>query len=32
MIDKVIYKFFEALDKVSSLIDKLFTPKKQKRK
>jgi len=32
MIDKFIYNFFGALDKISGLIDKLFTPKRQKRK
>jgi len=32
MIDKFIYNFFGALDRVAGLIDKLFTPKKQKKK
>ena len=32
MIDKYLYKFFGALDRVAGLIDKLFTPKKQKKK
>jgi len=32
MIDRFIYNFFGALDRVAELIDKLFTPKKQKKK
>jgi|TARA_B100000900_G_scaffold176630_1_gene149809 hypothetical protein len=32
MIDKFIYSFFGALDKVSGFIDKLFTPKRQKKR
>jgi hypothetical protein len=32
MIDRFVYKFFGALDKVCGVIDKLFTPKRQKKK
>ena len=32
VIDKIVYKFFAGIDLVSSLIGKLFTPKKQKKK
>ena len=32
MIDKYIYKFFGALDYVSSFIDKLFKDKKKNKK
>ena len=30
IIDKLIYKFFEALDKIGSLIDNLFKKKNKK--
>ncbi len=32
MIDRFIYNFFGSLDKVTGLIAKLFTPKKQKKR
>lgn len=32
MIDKIIYKFFAALDKFSEHLDKVFFPKKKKKK
>ena len=32
MIDRFIYNFFGALDRVAGLINKLFTPKKQKKR
>ena len=32
MIDRFIYNFFGALDRVAGLIDKLFTSKKQKKR
>jgi hypothetical protein len=32
MIDKYIYKFFDALDYVCSFIDKLFKDTKKKKK
>ena len=31
MIDKIIYKFFGALDKLCSFIDNIFKPKKKKK-
>jgi hypothetical protein len=32
MIDKLIYKFFGLLDKFASYLDKIFFPKKKKKK
>ena len=32
MIDRFIYKCFAGLDKFCALIDKLFTPKRQKKR
>jgi len=31
MIDKIIYKFFGALDKLCSFIDNLLEPKKKRK-
>ena len=32
MIDKIIYKFFGLLDKFTNYLDKVFFPKKKKKK
>jgi len=32
MFDKVMYKIFGTLDKFCALIEKLFTPKRQKKR
>ena len=32
MIDKIIYKFFAALDKFGEHLDKIFFPRKKKKK
>jgi len=32
MLDKIVYKFFAGIDLLSNLIQKLFTPKRQKKK
>ena len=32
MIDKIIYKFFGLLDKFANHLDKIFFPKKKKKK
>ena len=32
MIDKIIYKFFGLLDKFTSHLDRIFFPKKKKKK
>ena len=32
MIDKMIYKFFGLLDKLTNYLDRVFFPKKKKKK